>query len=143
MVTASHNPKVDNGYKVYWANGSQIVPPHDAGIAEAISTALEPWQKYDFSDPAQTKVVEDPTAQLSAEYFKEMTASLCRHRDDNQNSSIRVVYTPMHGVGHAWTSRAFESFGQSHTNNVCPGFRDNLNLPTFVQWLMFAMLVPH
>jgi phosphoglucomutase len=36
MVTASHNPKNDNGYKVYWANGSQIVPPHDVGIARAI-----------------------------------------------------------------------------------------------------------
>jgi hypothetical protein len=35
-----------------------LVPPHDAGIAKAISTALEPWKKYDFSDPAQTKVVE-------------------------------------------------------------------------------------
>ena len=36
MVTASHNPKNDNGYKVYWNNGCQIIPPHDAGIAAAI-----------------------------------------------------------------------------------------------------------
>ncbi|CAN0214850.1 unnamed protein product, partial [Hapterophycus canaliculatus] len=44
MVTASHNPKKDNGYKVYWGNGSQIIPPHDAGIATSISRNLEPWQ---------------------------------------------------------------------------------------------------
>lgn len=36
MVTASHNPKEDNGYKVYWLNGCQIIPPHDSGIAAAI-----------------------------------------------------------------------------------------------------------
>ena len=36
MGTASHNPKNDNGYKVYWSNGCQIIPPHDAGIAAAI-----------------------------------------------------------------------------------------------------------
>ena len=36
MVTASHNPKEDNGYKVYWGNGAQIVPPHDSGIAAQV-----------------------------------------------------------------------------------------------------------
>lgn len=41
MVTASHNPKNDNGYKVYWDNGSQIIPPHDSGIATAIDNVEE------------------------------------------------------------------------------------------------------
>jgi len=43
MVTASHNPKEDNGFKVYWENGAQIVPPHDKGIAGAIEQNLDPW----------------------------------------------------------------------------------------------------
>jgi phosphoglucomutase len=42
MVTASHNPAKDNGYKVYWSNGCQIIPPHDTGIAQAILENLKP-----------------------------------------------------------------------------------------------------
>lgn len=50
MVTASHNPKEDNGFKVYMGNGAQIIPPHDAGIASSISENLKPWQShYDTS----------------------------------------------------------------------------------------------
>lgn len=41
MVTASHNPKEDNGYKVYWSNGSQIIIPHDENILEEILRNLE------------------------------------------------------------------------------------------------------
>lgn len=44
MVTASHNPKHDNGYKVYWGNGCQIIPPHDSGIAAAIDANLDLWE---------------------------------------------------------------------------------------------------
>ena len=47
MVTASHNPKEDDGYKVYWDNGAQIIPPHDAGIAQCIDANLKPWAQYD------------------------------------------------------------------------------------------------
>jgi phosphomannomutase len=40
MVTASHNPPEYNGYKVYWGNGAQIIPPHDTGIAAAIDAIV-------------------------------------------------------------------------------------------------------
>ncbi|GMH65521.1 hypothetical protein TrRE_jg6936, partial [Triparma retinervis] len=48
MVTASHNPKEDTGYKVYWGNGAQIISPHDEGIAGKILENLEPWGEYDL-----------------------------------------------------------------------------------------------
>jgi phosphomannomutase len=64
VVTASHNPKEDNGYKVYWANGAQIISPIDAEIAHAIEENLEPWKgkawQLDILDKNKSKLVSDP-----------------------------------------------------------------------------------
>jgi phosphoglucomutase/phosphopentomutase len=64
VVTASHNPKSDNGYKVYWNNGAQIISPVDMKIAEAIEKNLEPWKdkawQLDILDKNKSKLVSDP-----------------------------------------------------------------------------------
>jgi phosphoglucomutase / phosphopentomutase len=112
MVTASHNPKDDNGYKVYWGNGCQIIPPHDAGIAASILANLEPWSRgYTDNGIRTSPLVEDPTVETTASYFASMKSRLCRHEDDNQSATLKIAYTAMHGVGHAFTSRSFAAFG--------------------------------
>lgn len=94
MVTASHNPAKDNGYKVYWENGCQIIPPHDAGIAKSIEDNLDIWS-WDTS-----RIVLDTEAvqSVKTEYFKAVSTKLLfgAKLDD---TSFRCVYTPMHGVG--------------------------------------------
>ncbi|ETM51443.1 hypothetical protein L914_04716 [Phytophthora nicotianae] len=115
MVTASHNPKADNGYKVYWSNGSQIIPPHDEGIASEIMTNLAPWRLYDDSledlKKAFPALIENPREELTARYFERARASLCRFPEANANTPLKIAYTAMHGVGHAFTSRSFAAFG--------------------------------
>jgi phosphomannomutase len=112
MVTASHNPKADNGYKVYWANGCQIIPPHDAEIAASILENLAPWKQYNdlIATLRDSSLVEDPTEEMMSNYFSMMSEKLCRYPQENQTSKLKIAYTAMHGVGHPFTSRSFAAF---------------------------------
>ncbi|CEP10434.1 hypothetical protein [Parasitella parasitica] len=110
MITASHNPKDDNGYKVYWANACQIIPPHDEGIAATILKNLEPWS-WDYDLVSTSNLVKDPTDEgVIDAYFKEVEA-LCKNKQDNQDTQVKFVYTAMHGVGTPFAERAFACFG--------------------------------
>ncbi len=115
MITASHNPKADNGYKVYWENGAQIVPPHDTGIATCIAEAMAPWAEYGKVGgvaellAAYAGGMTTKTEAIATEYFAKVRERLCRHADANREASP-VVYTAMHGVGGPWLLRAFEAF---------------------------------
>jgi phosphomannomutase len=111
MVTASHNPPQDNGYKVYLGDGSQIVPPADAQIAEQIAAvatvadvplAADGWKVLDetllraYLDAAAAVVAPDDDAAPDP-------------RD--QRAALSVVYTPLHGVGGDVALAAFERAG--------------------------------
>ncbi|MDY0814970.1 phospho-sugar mutase [Kitasatospora purpeofusca] len=89
-VTASHNPPQDNGYKVYLGDGSQIVPPADAGIAaeiDAIGSLTEVPLAADGWETVDESVVEA---------YLDRAASIV---DPHSPRELDVVYTPMHGVG--------------------------------------------
>ncbi|KAG2230169.1 hypothetical protein INT48_003474 [Thamnidium elegans] len=110
MITASHNPKDDNGYKVYWENACQIIPPHDAGIAETILNNLQPWG-WDKQLVSTSDLVSDPTDQGIIESYFEEVSELCKYKSDNEASTVKFAYTAMHGVGAPFAKRAFECFG--------------------------------
>lgn len=122
MVTASHNPAAYNGYKVYWSNACQIIPPIDAGIAAAIEQEQALWELPPLGgassgkglpaeDPYQHPLVDDPLEQVSGQYFRRLAARL-RFRGMRDNGAApRVAYTALHGVGTPWLLRAFQAFG--------------------------------
>jgi phosphomannomutase len=106
MVTASHNPPQDNGYKVYLADGAQLVPPADREIEAAIA-AVGPAREVPTSDEWVT-LGDD----VEAGYVAAVVAAL----DPSQvpaivRQGVRVAYTAMHGVGAATTRAVFAAAG--------------------------------
>ncbi|MDP9797792.1 phosphomannomutase [Catenuloplanes nepalensis] len=107
MVTASHNPPQDNGYKVYLGNGlggllgdgAQIVPPADAGISAAIR-AVGPLASVPLGPPGTVLAEEIVTDYVTA------AASIV-----SGSPELTVAYTPMHGVGGPVLAAAFEAAG--------------------------------
>ena len=94
VITASHNPPGYNGYKVYWENGAQIIPPNDEGIAECIEgTSITDIRRLDMTAARASNLIEeiDP---IRAAYVRRIAGEL-RGRD---GASIRIAYTALHGV---------------------------------------------
>jgi len=160
MVTASHNTKEYNGYKVYWRGGSQIVPPVDAGIARAIrrseaeeglwalpaelvladdaapgrATPVEE-DKEEEGGAAKTspsELITDPTDRVVPLYYRRLVQGLrFRSAQDNARSQP-VVYTPLHGVGLVAVERAFREFGLPPPVVVAAQAQPDPDFPTVV-----------
>ena len=97
MITASHNPKQDNGYKLYWGNGVQIIPPHDAGIYESILDNLSPWQDYSSVAVPASKFDEGKQSlreHMTTSYFADQKKSILNGLDTFSHVSERkIAYT--------------------------------------------------
>jgi len=101
MITASHNPPKYNGYKVFWSDSSQVVPPHDTGIITRVN-AIEPgsitWP--DFGQLLSSGKIMDVPQSVIDEYYSLVLA--CRQYPGQITEAcqqLRIVYSPLHGAG--------------------------------------------
>ncbi len=114
VVTASHNPREYNGYKVYWEDGAQITPPHDKNILAKVAEVTE------FSmvkTMAEEKAVEEGLHQIIGEeidalYMEELKKqSIHPEVIRKQAKNIKIVYTPLHGTGNIPVRRVLKELG--------------------------------
>ncbi|CAG9579040.1 unnamed protein product [Danaus chrysippus] len=132
MVTASHNPKDDNGYKVYWSNGSQIIAPHDENILEEIYSCLDiPLEHWNTNNITSHELVKDCTEDITNKYMEYIKT--CLHEDvleQNRLAKINAVYSAMHGVGYEYIVKAFQAANLQAPTSVIEQQSPNPEFPT-------------
>ena len=94
VITASHNPKEYNGYKVYWKDGGQIVMPHDKGIIEEVRKVKD-VNSIKFDDNLQN--VQIVGKEIDDIYIQKLS-ELCLNPEIIRNTDLKIVFTPLHGA---------------------------------------------
>jgi len=129
VITASHNPSYDNGYKVYDRNGAQIIPPVDREIAAAVDRvglAVEVPRVRGATRGGDALVSPVPSDTFDR-YLDDVAAA---RPAGAGGSDLVIVYTPMHGVGGAFTTEALRRFGHTRLHPVPQQYEPDGNFPT-------------
>lgn len=108
MITASHNPMEYNGYKVYWQDGGQLVPPHDVNVIKEVNKITSVKQ---VNWIAKTELIEMVGEQVDQAYFN-LVKPLSLHPESVKKAKkLKIVYTPLHGTGITMVPKALEMYG--------------------------------
>ena len=134
-VTASHNPKEYNGYKVYWADGAQLPPQHAAAIARELETIdiFTGVTSMDFDEAVQKGLITMLGADCD-ERFMANVMSMVNDYDTVKKVSgdFKLVYTPFHGCGYKLVPEALTKLGIKHLLCVPEQMVIDGNFPTVV-----------
>lgn len=114
VVTASHNPREYNGYKVYWSDGAQIVAPHDRRIVEEVARIVSPSEVRTMSrkEALRRGLLRFVGGEVDRAYLAKVAGlSLSRETVRRMAGRLRVVYTPLHGAGYRLVPQALGLYG--------------------------------
>lgn len=129
VLTASHNPKEYNGYKAYWNDGAQLVPPHDKNViveVEKISSVDEvKWSGGEANITALGKEMDE--AYLDMVKTLSVYPDVCAAQHD-----LKIVYTPIHGTGITLVPAILQRFGFTNVHVVAEQSNPDGNFPTVV-----------
>ena len=97
MVTASHNPKEYNGYKVFWSDGAQITAPVDKEIVAEVAKITGPQQV--LTDSPEQGGIEMMGSEIDEAYMNDVLSLMLSPEARSKHSDLKIVYTPLHGCG--------------------------------------------
>jgi phosphoglucomutase len=129
VITASHNPKEYNGYKVYWDAGGQIIAPHDKNIIKEVNKISSIDEIKFEGDPA---LIETIGASFDDLYIDKLSTLSLSPEAIQQQHDLKIVYTPIHGTGVKLVPMALEKFGFTQVISVPEQDEVNGDFPTVI-----------
>ena len=107
-ITASHNPKEYNGYKAYWADGAQVVSPHDVNIIDHVNRIADVSEIKFEGNPDLIEIIGE---NIDSQYIEQIHELSLSPEIDRRQHDLKIVYTPIHGVGRYIIPRSLERWG--------------------------------
>lgn len=127
VITASHNPKEYNGYKVYWNDGGQLVPPHDKNIIETIRK-IKSIDEVKFNGNSQ--LIHIIGSDIDNIYINKLKTLSLHPAIIEKNKNLSIVYSPLHGTGRDIVPQTLKAFGFENVNCVKEQSIADGNFPT-------------
>lgn len=125
VVTASHNPKEYNGYKVYWSDGAQVIPPHDKNIIDEV-LKVKP-EEVKMGDSSKITIIGKD---IEDKYMNDLMDYLINKDIIKKHNDIKIVYTPIHGSGYKMVPMALKKAGFTNLTTLEKEQEPNGNFPT-------------
>ena len=123
VISASHNPPSDNGFKAYGSDGGQVVPPQDREIISEVN-AVTKIKRLDFDLGVERGLIKTVGSEIDAEYLHKSVTTFVDTR------AVRIVYTPLHGVGMTSVAPALRNLGFQDLHLVAEQTEPDGNFPT-------------
>ena len=131
MITASHNPKEYNGYKVYWEDGAQIVDPQATGLVSSVGAVdiFNDIKLMDEKEAIDKGLLVYVGEKLDNRYIEEVKKNAINPNVENKNK-IKFVYSPLHGVAARPVERVLKEMGYTNVYPVKEQEKPDGNFPT-------------
>lgn len=127
VVTASHNPKEYNGYKAYWNDGAQVVPPHDKNIIQEVN-AITSFEEVKFTgEPSRIHTI---SADVEEAYYAEVLRVLPKKEIIKKHQHIPIVFSGLHGTGSTMVPECLRRIGFTNVHVVEEQAKADGNFPT-------------
>lgn len=129
VITASHNPKEYNGYKAYWNDGAQLVPPHDQNVMDEVN-AIESFDEIKFEGNEELMVKID--SDVDDKYLSMIEGLVVNREVIKRQNDLKIVYSPIHGTGITMVPLILERIGFTNVSIVEEQAEPNGDFPTVI-----------